>query len=219
MVERKDVDEMKNLMNLAQGLEIPTSQSNSNPPTQKPFNPSVTDDPEMDRFLGAVSLLTEGMTNAAKSADLAAEYDPELKEALDTSADDTGVKIGRWRINIREEQRRIGKKTDKFYDIVHSSTGDLVAADLAVYEAAHGIVKLMNKGYMVNSRPIMELLREDEKFYSQREDARIFTVKALTEERRGNEDKQDLFEARLDYAKEQAHNARNRISKIVKTTR
>lgn len=214
MVERKDVDSMKNLMNLMDG--VPNTSNSTT--TSNDFVPNSTSkDPAMEKFLGSVSTLTEGMIHAANSADYVGDHDHELREAMETKPVNDGVQIGKWKINIREEKRPYGKKTDKFYDIVHQRSGDIIANDLSVYEAAHGIVKLMNKGFMVNSREVLSLMEEDQRFFSHRDDARGFTVRSIKEERRGNTAKQDLYEARLDYSKEQAQRAREKISSIVKT--
>lgn len=133
-------------------------------------------------------------------------------EALVTTREHDHVKIGQYKIVVRTDQTRVAGK--QYYDVINSQTGDLIAHELTLYEAAHGLVRMLNKGQFVNSKCVRELLEAEAAYTSHRIDAiryhRLINKNATLMESY----KLDLYQARKAASLDRAAQAKVKIKKI-----
>lgn len=224
VVTAQDKAEMERFKNILEGFNQNTegmTPSASAPRTANiappAFGPSggVDADPAMGNFAEIVGNLYGGnnpqfekvVTEAAQT--LNESHDPEIQEALETKKTNTGVRIGKWEIVSRIKKYNL--KEEKVFDVVRPSTKETIADSLSVYEAAHALVRYLNKGYTINSYEIKEVLDLEEKFFSQREDAKLYKIKSIRAARKGDEQKSFIMEDRFEYAKEQARGIKKRL--------
>lgn len=138
------------------------------------------------------------------------EIDRELREALITEQTARGTRIGSWEIIINEDHRGL-----KSFDVTNTQTGEPIATDLSLYDAAHGICRALNEGHVINSGRIRDILSAEFDYMRARQNAAEFREKASIYERRGD-DRQPLMEDRFDEALSRAKEARTRIMKLAK---
>jgi hypothetical protein len=139
------------------------------------------------------------------------ENDRELREALMTIETDTGTRIGSWEITTNEDARGL-----KNFDVTNVHTGEPIATELTLYEAARGIVRHLNEGLMINSRKVREILHIEFEYARSRMNAAEARDRAKFYESRGDDHRQALMEDRLDDALNKAKFARTRIQKLTK---
>jgi hypothetical protein len=159
------------------------------PPT---LSEEAFDDPVM-------ALIKRGATN------------PELAEALVTEQTDRGTRIGSWEIVESKDGRGL-----KSYAVANVTTGDLIATELSLYEAAYGIVRQLNAGNMINSHKVREILNVEAEYARARMNAAEFRDRSRVYEQRGDETRSALMEDRFDAALGLAKSARQRLTRIVK---
>lgn len=130
--------------------------------------------------------------------------DPEFNAAIETERVPDGVRMGSWKITVREEAN------GKFYDISHK-TGGAIANDIRLYEAAHGIVKALDAGQTFTSPLIRSILEFENDYSKALSDALMFTHRVrVTEGVQKN-----VAEARLSEVKRRAVAARKAISSLL----
>lgn len=141
-----------------------------------------------------------------------AETNPRLKEALNTKKTPAGVQVGSWEIRVHEDTP--GNKT---YDVVNVHTNEPIAHDLSLYESALGLTKLLNKNVGINNPRIHEILRLEDEFTRQRNDASTFKRKINRMIKEGDEFRAHIAEDRYNECKSQAISLRNQLIVICKS--
>jgi hypothetical protein len=141
-----------------------------------------------------------------------AETNPRLKEALATKKTPKGVQVGSWEISVHEDTP--GTKT---YDVVNVHTNEPIAHDLSLYESALGLTKLLNKNVGINNPRIHEILRLEDEFTRQRNDASTFKRKINRMIKEGDEFRAHIAEDRYNECKTQAISLRNQLIVICKS--
>jgi hypothetical protein len=142
--------------------------------------------------------------NAADIVNDQATYDRELREALHTEETPGGSRIGNWEITIREEGRR------KFYNVGQGEV--YIASDLLLYEAAQGLVRILNNGGRLNSPQAINLLRLEQVYASALNDAVLYKHYLV---KHSHDPRLAVFEARYSAAKHRAITARDRIFNLI----
>ena len=128
-----------------------------------------------------------------------------LELAYDTVRDEAGVRVGAWRIDVREESGM-----GKFYNVTHSMTGDPIINDLRLYEAALALVNGLNDGQTINSARSKMILEFENDYARALSDAVSFkSTAAITEGAR-----HDIAEARYSEARRKAIVAKKAIAKL-----
>lgn len=133
-------------------------------------------------------------------------------EALNTQRTPSGSRIGSWEIRILDEER--GDKIVKTYDVIHAATKEPIARALRLYEAAHGMVILLNRGETVNGRAIKELLELEETYTRNFIDAQRFRKLYHNAERTKNTVEADIMESRYQASRQHALKAKDRITNL-----
>lgn len=139
--------------------------------------------------------------------------DPVTAEALITEKRSDHVKIGQYKIQVLEDAHRAAGK--QHYSVVNVATGDTLAHELSLYEAAHGLVRMLNKGMWINSPQVRELLEAEAAYTSHRIDAIRYhrMLQNLTESVQ-NTHKRDLYETRKQDSLDKSMQAKKLIKKI-----
>lgn len=210
-VDAKEVNEMARLINLMNNNvqlddepeHINESLSRTGP--QDHGDPAVL---EMKRILEAFNNIENSPTKRLTDR---AVINSELREALITEETDDGVRIGNWDIVVKESDT--GLKT---YDVVSVKTGESIAIDLTIYEAAHGITKALNEGKGINHRRIKDILQAEGEYSHHRQDAAIFRKKMSIVENANNEQRKAIMEDRFSESLRRAKLAREQIVKLAK---
>jgi hypothetical protein len=138
--------------------------------------------------------------------------DVVLQEALVTEPLTDGVKIGIYKIKQHHDENRLAGK--QHYSVINSTTGDILANELSLYEAAHGMVKLLNAGKYVNSSQVMAILEAEMAYTSNRIDALRFLRASKQAEKQGNIQRKELMETRKHTSLDRAMEAKARVKSI-----
>lgn len=166
---------------------------------------------DMDPSVAAMKNILEMFQNAGTEPLIErAERDIELREALVTEITETGTRIGSWEITANEDAR--GLKT---FDIRSVHTGEPIATELTLYDAAHGICRALNEGEVINSSRVRDILTAEFDYARARQNAAEFREKAMMYERK-HDPRQPLMEDRFDEALSRAKNARSRVVKLAR---
>jgi hypothetical protein len=134
--------------------------------------------------------------------------DPEVREALATKPVEDGVQIGSWKIT----KKQLGETAR--YDVVHSGTGSAIAQDLYLYDAALGLVRALNEGVSITSTRVRNLLKLEEDFARNVDDAVTYKARARKLREAADEKRAAVAEDRSDEAERQAEAARDRILRL-----
>lgn len=143
--------------------------------------------------------------------------DPAMAEALMTEQTDSGVKIGRYEIRVNLDESRLVNKQN--YSVVNKLTGETLAHELGLYEAAHGLVRLLNSGHYINSSTVRELLEAENSYTSHKMDALRFRRRAKKSHQEGNTHAFGLYEARRVDSMDKSMSAKARVKKIYSNIR
>lgn len=143
--------------------------------------------------------------------------DPAVAEALVTEQTHTGVKIGRYEIRVNLDETRLVNKQN--YSVVNKLTGETLAHELGLYEAAHGLVRLLNSGHYINSSTVRELLEAENSYTSHKIDALRFRRRAKKSQNEGNTHAFSLYEARRVDSMDKSMSAKARVKKIYNSIR
>lgn len=169
---------------------------------------AIVSDPSIDAMKNILLAMQSVSTSPVERLAEAAEADPELKAALVTERTERGARIGSWEIIVNE-----GKNLST-YDVVSDDGHTVIARDLYVYDAAYGIAKRLNEGVAINDKKIRDLLKLEEEYAKNRNDAAVLkhTAKKLRE--KGDDFRAAVAEDRLDEAQRQALEAHERMLKL-----
>src|SRR5690606_26061927 len=112
-----------------------------------------------------------------------------------------------------------GSKSRKEYSVVHSESKQKIAEKLIVYEAAHAIVRLLNRGHDFESRKIQEVIDLEEQYFRNRQDAARFKQRFDRCIELGEQAAADVFEARYQTARANALAAQDQIKSLNESIR
>lgn len=137
---------------------------------------------------------------------------PEIAEALNTTTNAEGVKIGLYQIRQNLDESLLTNKQN--FSVINKVSGETIAHDLGLYEAAHALVKMLNSGKFVNSPPVRELLDAEATYTAQKVNAARYNK--LIKRATASHDvvKIDLFESRKQKAMDLAMQAKATVKKI-----
>ena len=225
-VTREDVDQMERLRRIMEGGSEgdgpPTDahvDSGSADVSQQTWDPNTTpagvtgEDVNwmkniMERFEGGADEMTQNLAEESKT-------DRTLNEAIQTERTERGARIGSWEIQQNVTETNSGK-SKKYYDIYNTATGEPIARDLLIYEAAHALVKLLNKGETLTDASVRDVLRLEENFSRAYYDAAQHKSRQKKSLREGKREKADLYEARFDASRQQALDSQEKLKKVLR---
>lgn len=170
---------------------------------------SIVDDEDQTDDSSGGQIITEENSNSFSNI----IDTKEKRRALMTESVDSGVKVGKWVIKELLHESANGKNT-KTYDIKHNKTGQTILSDLYLYNAALGIVNLLNEGFALNSSSAKHILDLEEKFVSRRNDAMNYKRRYVKEKKLGNSAKASIYETKYYDAVDKARFFRKQINNI-----
>jgi hypothetical protein len=209
MDDRASVNDMHKLITLMNN-NAELFESNESEPNQIQRAAYVDQNTEdMKRILESFYSSVDNVAQSAPSS-------PRLQEAINTSKTPTGVRIGTWEVRAKLHESKLDPKT---YSVSNAQTKEVLFADLVILEAAHAIVRYLNKGVDPKSVKINEIADLEETFRRNRQDASVFKKRyqrciELKEEEAGS-----VFHARYQRAKAQAVVANDQIKTILDNIR
>lgn len=216
-VNAQDRDAMLRLMQIMNGekpaaLREDIQSPKGVQPVELPGAGQVT-----DRDIQAMANVLQKLNNVMESTHQhmwqQGAQDPEMAEALVTEKMHDHVKIGQYKIRVQEDANRVAGK--QYYSVVNVVTGDTLAHELSLYEAAHGLVRLLNKGMWINSPRVRALLEAEAVYTGHRVDAIRYhrMLQKLTESAQ-HDHKRDLYETRKQVSLDKSMQAKKLIKKI-----
>ena len=137
---------------------------------------------------------------------LEGQTEPHSQEILETQRTTTGVKVGKFQILIKEDQKRIAGK--QYYQIYNSLTNDVIADEISLYETALSVVRHLNSGKYSNHKDVRELFDLDDSYTSHKIDAIRYKRKIKNNT---DEFKQDLYESRYQASLDRCMQAKKAI--------
>lgn len=210
-VSPEERDAMANILRIMEGEKPIPSKSTSgsgyhNVELSGPGQVTSADVSAMADVLGKLNKVsTEVVTDMLTEA----EYNSNLLLDLDTSKNENGVKVGRYQIMIKEDDKRLAGK--QYYSIYNARTNDVIADDLSLYETALTVVKLLNNGKYANSTEVRKLFDYDQQYTSHRQDAIRYKRAMVVAERKGDFSKQAIYESRQQASVDRAMAAKKSI--------
>lgn len=135
--------------------------------------------------------------------------DRKLAEAMVTETTENGVRVGSWEIKISEANGL------KFYSVSNIHTGEPIASELTLYDAAKGIASALNEGMTINTPTVRKLLNAEGAYSRARQSAAEFRQTMQIAESRGDRQKRAIAEDRFNEALARAKEARATLSRLV----
>jgi len=219
MVSQEEIAAMARLREIMEG-KTPSSHNstgNGQKTQQQPkyvevTGPGVVTRQEVDAMATVMNRLNNVMNQVSGEMIVESSHDPELREALMTQVGEDGVKIGAYKIKINEHDDRIATK--KSFSVINQITGETIAHELGLYEAAHGLVKLLNSGNFINSVKVRKLLESESTYTGQKVDAIRYKRSAHRAKNSGDSHRYELFESRRQRAVDLALHAKAEVKDI-----
>jgi hypothetical protein len=128
---------------------------------------------------------------------------PELRQAIATERTPKGVRVGGWEITTEGNSKK--------YDVVSVHSGQQIAKNLYLYEAAESLVNYLNDGCMINNMKVQNILRLEMEYAKHIEDAiqhKHACSKALD---RGDDTRLEISKTRFNEAKTKAVAAKSKL--------
>lgn len=211
----EEVNAMKNLLAIMNG-EKPTPRAGNTSSYSSTMDeplicaPGHVSSKDIGAMKGILERLNAAGSGAATRLNEEANYDSDVREALQTRRTSTGAKIGSWEIRVQLEERN-GKEY-KSYDVVNTTSGEPIAKMLTLYEVAHGLAKLFNRGETLTTPKVRELLALEETYTRNRIDALRFKKRYTDSTAKRDYEQAEIFEARYQASRGHALSAKSKIS-------
>ena len=172
-------------------------------PAQSPLRESTKiDDSNMGAILDAFRTATDNVLSEAMDE---SGHSVEFQRALETERMDTGVRVGSWKITIRNVDG-----FGNYYDVAHNLTNEPIASDLRLYEAALALVNSLNDGETFTSGSIKAIIDLERDYARALSDAVSFASRMKITEGAQH----DIAEARYSESRRQALVAKKAIGKL-----
>ena len=216
-VSSEDKEAMARLLQIMEGktptpISASTSQNNSvSTDSVILAGPGQVTQRDVQAMADVLKKLNGAIGDVSATMVTESQFDPQLKEALTTVKNNDGVKIGAYQIKIHQNDDRMVNKQS--FSVINKITGETIAHELGLYEAAHGLVKMLNAGNFVNSLPIRELLEAEAAYTGHKLDA-VRYKKRMKKAASTNDASYDLYEARRQSSMDRAMIAKAKVKKL-----
>lgn len=213
VVDQKSIDEMARLQAILSGKAPkspnPVQESQQQNEPVELLGPGQISQKDVAAMHNILTKLNSVSNKVVTELVMETHQDAELKSAIVTEKTDSGIKIGKYEIKVKDVPGSLSGKQQ--YDVVNTKANETIAEDLTLYESAQALVKLLNKGNYINSPIVIRLLQLEATYCSRRIDAA--RLKKLIETTKDKTKKQ-LYENKFDAAKTLAIQAKTSIKKI-----
>lgn len=215
-VSTQDRDAMMRLMKIMNGEAAPTQNESLSGASASPVElagAGQVTSRDIQAMAQVLNKLNAVMESTHQHMWEQGAQDPEMAEALITEKQADHVKIGQYKIRVQEDAHRVAGK--QYYSVVNVVTGDTLAHELSLYEAAHGLVRMLNRGMWINSPKVRELLEAEAAYTGHRVDAiRYHRMLQKLTESVSNQSKRELYETRKQVSLDKSMQAKKLIKKI-----
>lgn len=211
---------MLRLMQIMNGESVaPLQESATSASSQNSVlleGPGVVSQADITAMAQVLKRLDNVMQQTSENMVTESTYDHKLKEALVTEKDSQGVKIGVYKIQVHLDESRVAGK--QYYDVVNQATHHVLAHELSLYEAAHGLVRLLNSGKYINSQEVRELLEAEAAYTSHRIDAIRYARMAKKANLLNDSTKAQLYETRKQASMDRSSQAKAKVKSLYQNT-
>lgn len=215
----QDVNAMQNLINIMNaGVDFndePAKPAPLKAPQAK--RPNVHSDPNVASMQAIMESFRDAAGDALDDVMEVAKHDRNLTEAMQTHATKTGAIIGAWEVRVHLSESTNSKR--KSYDVRQPVSGDVLFERLEIFEAAHAIVRYLNKGLHTTHPKITEIADLEEIYRRNRQDAVVFKKRYERCIELDQNAAAEVFEARHQKARAQAIIASDSIKSILDNIR
>ena len=217
MVSQQDRDAMKKILDAFEGK---TTNTTNTPKLTENFNSDVElagPGQVTQKDVAAMANVLKKLNDVTSQVMAESRTNPQLAEAVQTSKVNNTVKVGSYRIMIKEDEQRLAGK--QYYSIYFNQPNNVIADDITLYETALSIVKLLNSGKFVNSTIVRRLFDADNRYTSNKTDAIRFRIHSRSAQKDMDFEKSDLFENRYQVSVNNAMQAKKEIKTIITESR
>jgi hypothetical protein len=213
----EDIESMRRLRRIIENSEGTSMQPSTTYLSENKSPVTRTGRPDVDAMAEILQRFNKATNNTAQRLVEDANNDPRTLEAIHTQSTGSGVKIGKYEVIV--ELLESDNKTRKVYNVMHSENDQLMVKDLSVLEAAHAIVRYLNKGVPFDNNKIQSILDLEETYSRNKIDAIRFKQRyercvKLKETRAG-----DVFADRFQVARANALVAHDQIKSVLESIR
>lgn len=210
----QDINAMKNLLAIMNGEapstpSVPTGTS-PRPAASGPISVDKLREPDVAGMKDILSKLYTATENTVTTLQESAQFDAEVREALETERTPTGTRVGSWEIRTNVFEK-MGKEV-KTYDVINVYSNEPIASDLYLYEVAHSLVRLFNKGETLTSPKVREILTLEETYTRNRIDALRFKKRYQDSMKSKDYTTAEIMESRYQKSRLEALTAKDRIN-------
>jgi hypothetical protein len=207
MVDENEINAMRRAQMAMAGLDFTSAAPLSESVVETTSDtviaaPVPTSDPSIDAMKNIMLLFQNAGQTVGETLAEDARMSRPFRDALITEATPRGARVGAWEIQVHES----GKS--KSYDLLHSDTGDVIARDLRLYEAAQALTEALNDGESITGPTIRDILRIEEDYSRNLQDAIQFRHAGRIAESKGDMRKAAICEDRYGAARQRALTAR-----------
>jgi hypothetical protein len=219
-VSPQEVYEMARLRAILNGGPMPEPPMGSQTPLQENkssavelLGPGQVGNKEISAMADVLKKLNSITDDVAEEMVLESSRNTEVRTAITTSVNETGVKVGAYQIEVLEDTGRMAGK--QYYNIKHIRSGDTIAEQITLYETALSAVKLLNQGFYVNNIKISKLFEYDTLYASHKVDALSYKRKSAAAAKNRSLEKQSLYEARQQASVQRAMEVKRNLKDLI----
>lgn len=212
----EDTLAMKQILQRLQGQAVTESRIPASRMMDSPVElagPGAVSRRDVAAMADVLARLNQAVNSTSATLLEESQRNPEIREALQTTVNAKGVKIGQYQIVTNLDESRMVNKQN--FSVVNQMTGETIAHELGLYEAAHALVRLLNRGLFVNDDRIRQLLEAEATYTSQKMDALRFKRKEARALKEGAIDQVDLYQARKQASMDRAMRAKGVVRSIL----
>jgi hypothetical protein len=195
------------LANLSKKTEEQTAAAAAHPSTDERVK--SIGDPNARAMADILSKLESATESNTVALNEASEQNIDLKMAMGTERNATGVSIADYEIIV--EKQTVGRIIKNFYTIQEKATGTNLHTDLGLFETAMSVVKrlMLNKGTHVISR----IIEADSQYTGALLESYDYKRRLASDKL--TESKEDIYQAKYDSANEKMRIAKSKILKTL----
>lgn len=214
-VSSEDRDAMARIMMAMEGKTPPATAASNNAGNNSMVElagPGQVTNAEINAMADVLTKLNSITNQVVDNMITESKGNREVRDALVTSKNPEGVKVGLYQIMIKEDDKRLAGK--QYYSLYNTKTGDIIADDISLYETALNVIKLMNNGKYANSQEVRTLFENDDSYTSHKQDAIRYKRAMIISERKNDLGKRDLYESRYQASMDRAMSAKKEIKRF-----
>ena len=214
-VSSEDRDAMARIMMAMEGKSLPATAASNNAGNNSIVElagPGQVTNAEINAMADVLTKLNSITNQVVDNMITESKGNREVRDALVTSKNQEGVKVGLYQIMIKEDDKRLAGK--QYYSLYNTKTGDIIADDISLYETALNVIKLMNNGKYANSQEVRTLFENDDSYTSHKQDAIRYKRAMIISERKNDLGKRDLYESRYQASMDRAMIAKKEIKRF-----